>query len=101
MYETLQSIVSQLDFCEYQTKDGIHDLKMNAAFIALKERAAAELAEALKPTHNTGSPKLPPEIVESSEPCDYCVDRTHPNCKDQRTEYFPSCFIGRQLRAGT
>jgi hypothetical protein len=42
MYETLQSIVDQLEFCEYQTKDGLHDLKMNAAFIALKERAAAE-----------------------------------------------------------
>jgi hypothetical protein len=35
MYETLQSIVDQLEFCEYQTKDGFHELKTNAAFIAL------------------------------------------------------------------
>jgi len=42
MYKTLQSIVDQLESGEYQTKDGLHDLKMNAAFIALKERAAAE-----------------------------------------------------------
>jgi hypothetical protein len=60
-----------------------------------------KLVEEKFTAHNTGSPKLPPEIVESSEPCDYCVDKTHPNCKDQRAEYFPSCFIGRQLRAGT
>jgi hypothetical protein len=44
-YPTLQNIVNQLEFCEYQTEDGLHELKMNAAFIALKERAAAELAE--------------------------------------------------------
>jgi len=44
-YETLQSIVDQLESCDYQTLDTFHDLKMNAAFIALKERAAAELAE--------------------------------------------------------
>ena len=41
-YETLQSIVDQLEFCDYNTRDALHDLKMNAAFIALKERAAAE-----------------------------------------------------------
>ena len=45
MYETLQSIVDQLEYCDYQTKDDLHELKMNAAFIALKERAAADTKE--------------------------------------------------------
>lgn len=39
---TLQSIVDQLAYCDYKTSDGLHELKMNAAFLALKERAAAE-----------------------------------------------------------
>jgi hypothetical protein len=47
---------------------------------------------------NTAMPKLTQDIVESCEPCDYCVDRQHSNCKNQRTEYFPSCFKGKQLR---
>lgn len=46
MFETLQQIVDQLEYCRYQTKDGLHDLKMNRAFIALKERAALEPAGA-------------------------------------------------------
>jgi hypothetical protein len=41
-YETLQSIVDQLEFCDFTTRDTLHDLKMNAAFVALKEKAAAE-----------------------------------------------------------
>jgi hypothetical protein len=43
-YETLQRIVDQLEFCGYQTKDGLHELSLNAAFVALKEKATAELA---------------------------------------------------------
>lgn len=58
MYETLQSIVDQLEFCEYQTKDGLHDLRMNAAFIALKQRAAAEAVEA-KRAHTPNKPSMP------------------------------------------
>jgi len=41
-YETLQSIVDQLEYCDFTTRDTLHNLKMNAAFVALKERAAAE-----------------------------------------------------------
>ena len=39
-YDTLQKIVDQLEFCNYQTKDGLHSLKDNSAFIVLKKRAA-------------------------------------------------------------
>lgn len=35
----LIKIVEQLEFCKYQTKDGLHDLKDNLAFQALKELA--------------------------------------------------------------
>lgn len=38
-FTTLQSIVEQLEFCNYKTDDDFHDLKMNAAFIKLKEVA--------------------------------------------------------------
>jgi hypothetical protein len=38
-YKTLKEIASQLEFCEYTTLDQLHDLKMNAAFIKLKELA--------------------------------------------------------------
>lgn len=66
----------------------------------IRDRKISYITEAEKPTANTGSPKLPPEIIESNEPCDYCVDGRCANCADRRTEYFPSCFKGRQLRAG-
>jgi hypothetical protein len=36
----LPAIVEQLERCGYQTADGLHNLSMNAAFIALKEIAA-------------------------------------------------------------
>ena len=37
--------------------------------------------------------------MKSNEPCDYCVDRKHPNCAKGRTAYFPICFKGKQLQA--
>jgi len=37
MYDTLTEIVEQLEYCEYTTKDKLHDLKDNAALIKLKE----------------------------------------------------------------
>ena len=58
-YETLQSIVDQLEFCDYTTRDTIHDLKMNAAFIALKERAAAELVEQNGHIAQQAQPNMP------------------------------------------
>ena len=58
-YETLQSIVDQLEFCDYTTRDTIHDLKMNAAFIALKERAAAELVEQNGHNAQQAQPNMP------------------------------------------
>ena len=39
MYDTLTEIVEQLEYCEYTTKDKLHDLKDNAALIKLKELA--------------------------------------------------------------
>jgi len=36
-YETLQECIKQLEKCDYQTVDGLHSLKMNTAFIQLKE----------------------------------------------------------------
>ena len=42
VYTTLQQIVDQLEYCGYESKDGLHRLEDNIAFIALKERAAAE-----------------------------------------------------------
>jgi hypothetical protein len=38
-YDTLQKIVDQLEFCNYQTEDGLYMLKDNLAFIALKKLA--------------------------------------------------------------
>jgi hypothetical protein len=38
-YDTLQKIVDQLEFCNFQTEDGLHWLKDNSAFIVLKNRA--------------------------------------------------------------
>ena len=42
---TLQDIVDQLEFCEYQTGDGLHALGTNVAFVELKRRAAEESRE--------------------------------------------------------
>lgn len=39
---TLKQIVEQLEKCNYQTEDGLHELKMNTAFIALKKMAENE-----------------------------------------------------------
>ena len=41
-YDTLTKIVEQLEYCGYTTKDRLHDLKDNIAFIRLKEIAAKE-----------------------------------------------------------
>jgi hypothetical protein len=41
--------------------------------------------------------KVPDKIINSNEPCDYCVDRDNSNCVYGRTEFFPSCFKGRLL----
>jgi len=38
----LQAIVDQLEFCNYQTGDGLHSIGNNSAFIALKEMAACQ-----------------------------------------------------------
>ena len=78
MYKTLQSIVDQLESGEYQTKDGLHDLKMNAAFIALKQRAAAE---------NCGSKTVTPPNNARKEIllCSYtgfCLANNHGICTD-------------------
>jgi len=35
-YDTLKKIVEQLESCEYQSKDTLHDLKNNVAFLSLK-----------------------------------------------------------------
>lgn len=35
-YDTLQKIIEQLEFCDYQTKDGLHSLRDNIAFCSLK-----------------------------------------------------------------
>lgn len=42
MYKTLTEIVEQLELCDYQTADQLHNLSMNAAFIELKLRAVEE-----------------------------------------------------------
>jgi len=47
-YSSLQEIVDQLESCGYETSDQYHYLENNTAFIALKERAAAEQAECAK-----------------------------------------------------
>lgn len=33
----LKAIIQQLEFCNFQTSDGHHNLKMNASFVTLKE----------------------------------------------------------------
>lgn len=41
-FNTLTSIVEQLEFCGYVTEDHLHSLKDNTAFISLKEMAKKE-----------------------------------------------------------
>lgn len=41
-YTTLKEIVKQLEFANYRTVDGLHDLKNNAAFISLQKLAENE-----------------------------------------------------------
>jgi len=36
-YDTIGKIVKQLEYCEYKTEDGLHSLKDNIAFKALKK----------------------------------------------------------------
>ena len=38
-YDSLKKIVSQLEFCNYETKDNNHSLEMNVAFKKLKQLA--------------------------------------------------------------
>ena len=38
-YDTLQKIVDQLEMTEYQSKDGMHFLANNVAFLKLKNLA--------------------------------------------------------------
>jgi predicted DNA binding protein len=42
MKMNLQQIIDQLEKCDYTTKDQLHDLKMNTAFIELKKMAENE-----------------------------------------------------------
>ena len=44
MYNTLSEIVEQLEYCNYQTKDGLHDLKDNLAFTNLKKMAQQQVS---------------------------------------------------------
>ena len=49
---------------------------------------------------NTGSPKLPTDIVEG-EICEYCVRKDNPKCSPSLCMSSGHCdFLGRQLRAG-
>jgi hypothetical protein len=62
--------------------------------------AATKAAEARFTSHNTGSPKSAPDIVESDEACDYCQ---HCNSEDSGTCwacYDYNRFKGRRLLAG-
>lgn len=47
-FNTLPKIVEQLESCEYQTKDGLHLLTHNEAFIQLKMMAVLEAASKLE-----------------------------------------------------
>lgn len=64
-YNTLTSIVEQLELCGYVTADTNHELKDNAAFKALKELAALENNPKVMPTE---IPDLIEEINFSQEP---------------------------------
>jgi len=37
-------------------------------------------------------------IINSSEPCEYCIDAKHTNCSGHRTEFFPHCFKGKKVQ---
>lgn len=47
-WNTLLSIIEQLDACEYQTEDGLHSLVNNAAYVALKKIAQEEAQKTLR-----------------------------------------------------
>jgi hypothetical protein len=87
-------------FCRNQAPLVVPD---NCILYQLVEVTALKAAERRKTVRSKlpvqqSNAKIFADTVESCEPCDYCVDRQHPNCKDRRTEYFPSCFKGRKLR---
>lgn len=52
MYDRISKIVAQLEKCDYVTRDQLHDLKMNAAFIELKKIAESEITVFI-PVSNT------------------------------------------------
>jgi hypothetical protein len=49
--------------------------------------------------HNTGSPKLPPDIIESTSPCAYCTQGGKVDCSKCGIQKYEYLFQGRQLRA--
>jgi len=54
-FDTLQEIVKQLEMPNYQTSDGLHELKHNAAFTQLKVEgcpSAKKIIEELKTISN-------------------------------------------------
>ena len=59
VYTTLQQIVDQLEYCGYESKDSLHRLEDNVAFVALKERAAAELVEQNGHIAQQAQPNMP------------------------------------------
>jgi len=68
----------------------------------LASEVAPYIKEAVKTSHNTGSPKSSPVFVESDDPCDYCQGQ---NDDDESTSPCKGCdryshFIGGGLRAG-
>jgi hypothetical protein len=67
-FKTLQSIVDQLQKCNYQTNDGLHQLELNAAFIALKQMAEVEAAADMHFQIHTGTKGTPLSISYSITP---------------------------------
>jgi hypothetical protein len=64
-FDTLTKIVEQLEYCEYFTKDQLHSLTMNEAFVSLKKMAEAEAREAALAIEPDWMKKAPDIDIES------------------------------------
>lgn len=90
VYTTLQQIVDQLEYCDYESKDSLNRMEDNVAFVALKERAAAEAEEA-KRAH---TPNIARKEILLCSYTGFCLANQHGVCTD-------ACFCTCQRKTSS
>lgn len=106
-FKSVREMLSALDDFMYRCKStALRKVPLRHALIATLSKFLAE--------HNLDSdqhnfvdcskePKVPKvntsysSLLQSREPCDYCIDRKHKNCAVMRNTYFPLCFSGKPV----